>query len=125
MKDQKIIQNYINNFRRYISAYLKPNIGIKSFVYPCLQEGAIIEFLLSEGASSTDEYKRDFSKISEALGQIQQNAFGGNLEGFHFSGTNYIMEPNRFLLIKDDSTAQWDDKQAQKDVTRIVSIPRK
>lgn len=125
MEDKTVIQNYINNFRRQISGVLKPDIGISSVVYPCSEDGAIIEFRFGKGIKSSDEYKDSFKKISDVLKTIKQRAFGGDLEAFQFSGTNYIMEFHRLILIKDNSPSQWNDKQAYKDVLKLISAGRK
>jgi len=125
MEDRQIIQDYINNFRELISGVLKPDIGISAVVYPCVEDGAIIEFRFGKGIESTDEYKDSIRKISDALTTIKQKAFGGNLEGFIFSGTNYVMEFHRLILIKDNSPSEWSVKQANKDVLKFVTASKK
>lgn len=125
MEDNSIIQNYINNFRREISRFLKTDTGIASVVYPCSEDGAIIEFRFGKGIKSYDEYKDSFNKTSDALATIEQNAFGGNLEAFRFSGTNYIMEFHRLILIKDNSPSEWSIKQANKDVLKFITAGKK
>jgi len=121
MDDKTIIQNYINNFRIQLSIFLKPDIGIHSIIYPCIEDGAIIEFTFGAGIPSSDDYKDPFPKISDALKTIQQKAFGGNLNGFKFLGTNYIMEFHRLILIKDNSESEWTEKKATEDVFKFVT----
>ena len=121
MEDKVTIQNYINNFRIQISGVLKPDIGISSTVYPCKEGGAIIEFRFGKGVKSIDEYKEPFNKIVDALATIKQKAFGGELESFRFSGTNYIMEFHRLVLIKDDSLSEWTTKKAYKDALKFIT----
>lgn len=121
MENKEVIQNYINNFRRDISRFLKPDIGINSTVYPCVEDGAIIEFKFGQGIPTSDEYKPSFKKLSDALKTIPQNAFGGNLDGFKFLGTNYVMEFHRLILIKDDSESEWTEKKATEDVFKFVA----
>lgn len=61
------------------------------------------------------------STINTALSKISQRAFGGNLDGFAFSGTNVIAEGNRIILIKGgDSSDEWNDEAAKSDVRRVV-----
>ena len=124
MEDNEIIQNYINNFRIQISGVLKPNIGIASVVYPC-DDGAIIEFRFGKGIKSSDMYKDSYEKISDALATIEQKAFGGNLESFRFSGTNYIMEFHRLILIKDNSLSEWHRIQAYNDALTFITGGKK
>jgi hypothetical protein len=58
------------------------------------------------------------------LASIRQRAFGGSLSGFHFGGTNVVMEDNRIILIKgEDAPDSWSDKAALEDVKRILVRP--
>ena len=120
MEDKDTIQNYINNFRRDISPHLKANIGIQSNVYPCQKDGAIIEFNLAASGTSTDSIQTTSGTISQALSNIEQRAIGGNLDGLLFSGTNYILESNKILLIKDNDPKEWSEQQAKIDVNKIL-----
>lgn len=124
MNDKKIIQKYINNFRRRISPYLKPGIGLSCEIHPAeLGGGAILEFTIGPELKNEDEYEDLSASANAALSYIPQKAFGGNLNGFKFIGTNLIMEGDRIILIKDDSPSQWDDRAAEKDVQKILHPP--
>jgi len=124
MEDKNIIQDYIDNFKYQISGIIKPEIGLAVIVYPCKEDGAIIEFLFGKGIESTI-FKDTFQKISNALATIKQKAFGGNLDAFIFSGTNYIMEFHRLILIKDNSPSEWTMNQAYKDVLKFITAGKK
>lgn len=124
MTDKKVIQGYINNFRRRIAQFLKPGIGLSCNVYPSKSGGAILEFIMGLGIENDDVYKDAKPTIGCALSQVKQRAFGGNLDGFVFGGTNVILEDNRIILIKDDSPASWSDKAAQHDFARILPQSR-
>jgi hypothetical protein len=121
MENRETLQNYVNNFRRNVSPYLKPNIGIQANIYPCSQDGAIIEIKFIPSGTSCDNYESTSGTLSAALSSVNQNAFAGSLSSFHFSGTNLIMDPNRIILIKDNSLNQWDEQQARKDIKAILS----
>jgi hypothetical protein len=121
MKSKETIQAYINNFRRRIARFLKPGVGIACGVYPAESGGAILEFALGPGIENDDLYKDVSPTVGAALAQINQRAFGGNLGGFTFAGTNVILEDNRIIFIKDDSPDEWSDQAAQQDVARLVS----
>ena len=122
MKDKKIIQRYINNFRRHFSLRLKPNIGLLCNAYPVESVGAILEFVVGPEISSSDEFKEIEPTINDALVKIPQKAFGGNLKGFKFGGTNIIIENNRVIIIKgQDNEAEWNDQATQADIKRIQS----
>lgn len=121
MLDKKIIQEYIDNFRYQMSGIIKPEIGIYAVVYPCQEDGAIIEFLFGREKESTNEFKEAFPRISDALVTIKQRAFGGKLDSFRFSGTNYIMEFHRLVLIKDNSPSEWTMQRAYHDVLKFIT----
>ncbi|MBN3033583.1 MAG: hypothetical protein JW873_05755 [Candidatus Saganbacteria bacterium] len=120
MDDKEVLQNYVNNFRRNVSSHLKPNIGIQTNIYPCLKDGAIIEVKFIPSGTSCDNYEETSGALSNALNNINQNAFQGTLSSFHFSGTNFVMDPNRVILIKDDSPNQWNEQRVQEDVKTIL-----
>ena len=121
MKNKQTIQEYINNFRRRLAPYMRPGIGLACTVFPANSQGAILEFKIGPGISNTDEFRPESETVNEALTEIGQQAFGGNLSGFKFSGTNIIMEVNRIILIKgEDDPSQWNDSAADADVKRIL-----
>lgn len=120
MKDKKTIQTYVNNFRRRLSPYLKPGIGLSCNVHPAEEGGAILEFSFGPSLENDDDYQVASTTVSGALASIPQHAFGGNLEGFNFAGTNVIMEKDRIIFIKDDSPSEWSDAAAEKDVSKIL-----
>jgi len=122
MTNKKTIQNYINNFRKDLLVYLKPGLGLKINVYPSKSQGAIIEVYFDFNTKNEDIYKEEKSSVNEALKEINQRAFAGDLSSFHFSGTNIIMEDKKIILIKgDDFQKEWDRKKAHEDVSKIVT----
>jgi len=120
MTSKSAIQRYINNFRRRIARFLRPGIGLNCTVYPAKSGGAILEFKIGPEVENDDTYTEESSSLGAALSKIEQRAFGGNFDGFHFSGTNVIMEANKIIFIKDASTSEWSDSTAEEDVQRIV-----
>lgn len=125
MNSKEKIQSYINNFRRHISPYLKPNIGLNVVAHPSKNKGAILEIKIGPSIENDDEFFDATSTVNEALEKIPQKAFGGNLKGFNFGGTNVIMEPERIVLIKGgDSEEEWSDSGALEDVKRILPKPK-
>lgn len=121
MNNSNIIQQYINNFRRHFAPYLRPSVGLACKVFPAVESGAILEFSIGSGISNTDEFRPASQTVNEALSGISQRAFGGNLAGFRFGGTNVVMEDNRIVLIKgEEDPEQWNDQAALADVKRIV-----
>ena len=122
MQHTQTIQNYINNFRRHLSPYLNPGIGLACKVFPAESEGAILEFSIGADISNEDQYMTTDKSVNEALKKIEQRMFGGNLDAIRLAGTNISMESNRILLIKgEDKISEWNDKAAGNDVKRILS----
>ncbi len=121
MQDRKIIQIYINNFRRHIAPFLKPSIGLACKVYPVEKEGAILEFVLGSDVENDDKYLTVKETVNAALKHVEQKMFGGNLDGIKFGGTNISMEPERIVLIKgEDNDSLWNDAGAKHDVQQIL-----
>ncbi len=114
------IQLYLNNFRRLISPYLRKDINFKSIIYPA-NNGAIIELKFQITAPIKDEFRKNEESVNDSLKRINQHAFGGNLSGFIFSGTNIVMEEGRIIIIKDKEDIQWTEEQVKKDVEKIIN----
>jgi hypothetical protein len=122
MEDKKKIQEYVNNFRRHLSQYLKPGIGLSCKIYPAQEDGAILDFTIGPDISNEDIFKAPKKTVNSILEEVPQRLVSGNFNAIKFSGTNATMEPNRILLIKgEDDPALWDDKGAKSDVERIIN----
>lgn len=122
--NNEIVQRYINNFRRQLSIYLKPNIGIQIDIYNCSSEGGIIVIFFKPGGKSSDNHIYKYSKISDALKEMNQMFFGGDLSGLHFSGTNILMDNEKILLIKDTKPDEWSDSRLNEDLKSIIQPPK-
>lgn len=121
MQDRLIIQNYVNNFRRHLSTYLKPGIGLSSKIYSTTSEGAVLEFTIGPGIANDDNFESTLESVNKVLKVIPQRFVGGNIDGIRFGGTNISMEANRILIIKgEDATNLWSDESALNDVKRIL-----
>ena len=117
--DKNNIQKYINNYRRQLTRYLRPGFGLICNVYPA-KNGAILEFVIGDKLANDDIYNLESKSVGDALGKIEQQAFGGNLSGFTFSGTNTILENNRLIYIKDSTSKEWGDEAVKKDVNAVL-----
>lgn len=123
--DKQTIQKYINNFRRHLSNHLRPGIGLKAYIYPTDKEGVVLVFQLGKNLENDDVYKKTYSSMSEVLrSKVKQNAFGGDLSGITFSGTNTILENDRIIFIKDDSFNEWTDEASKKDISKLFQSSR-
>jgi len=123
MKDQKIIQRYINNFRRHLSLHLKSGIGLSCKAYPVVSQGAVLEFTIGENISNSDQFEKNFETVNAVLKVVPQKMVGGNIDAIWFAGTSMSMEQNRIVIIKgEDDIDQWNDECAHRDVQNIVRI---
>lgn len=93
-------------------------------IYPAAPGGAVLVFQLGPDVENDDIYKPISTSLGKALSQIEQRAFGGNLEGFHFGGTNTILEGDKLIFIKDGGNSEWSDGAAAKDVRAVVPSER-
>jgi hypothetical protein len=121
---QPLIQQYVNNFRRRFSRFLKPGVGMGCRVLMTDHSGAIVEFAMGSDLANTDRYEPVSHSMALALGQIQQRAFVGNLDGYVFKGTNTILEPNRIIFIKEENPSEWSDSAAERDVSQVLNSRR-
>lgn len=121
--DKAVIQAYVNNFRRRITPLLKPGIGLKCEIYPTLDGTTVLVFWPGTNVENDDVHKKP-QPTGEIFAGLKQRAFGGDLSGIRFGGTNTILEPDKIILIKDSSPSSWTDLSAQKDVDRIIKRPR-
>lgn len=122
--NKKQIQTYINNFRRRLARYLKPGIGLNCSIYSASSGGAILVFQIGSSVENDDVYQPPSPNLGQALAHIEQRAFGGNLDGVRFGGTNVILEPGKIIFIKDDSDSEWSDAAAAKDVRSVLHSER-
>ena len=84
----------------------------------------MLVFQLGSAVENDDVYKPPSESLGKALSQIEQRAFGGNIENFQFGGTNTILEGDRLIFIKDENDAEWSDQAASKDVKAVVPSER-
>ena len=122
---KKLIQRYINNFRRRLAGNLLPGIGMTCKVYPAEEGGAVIVFLLGKDFENIDLYNQKSSTLGRALKNVPQSAFGGHIENLRFSGTGTILEPGKVIFIKDNQHQEWTDRAAKKDVEAVFSSERR
>lgn len=118
--DKNTIQIYLNNFRRFFSPYLKKDINFRTVVYPA-ENGAIIEINFTKFAPVKDEYRKKEKFLVDSLKRIDQHSFGGNLDGFQFSGTNFILEGDKIFIIKDNKDSEWTINKVREDISKLLN----
>lgn len=122
MEDKKVIQAYVNDFRRHMSKFLKKSVGLACKAYPSSGDGGVIEFKIGPNLSSDDEITEVQQSINDVLKAIPQKIVGGNIDRVKFGGTNISMEPDRILIIKgEDDIDLWSDTGALNDVNKIIA----
>jgi hypothetical protein len=117
--DKQEIQNYINNFRRLFSRFLKPDVGIQSTVYP-YDKGGVIVYELGLNLKNKDDLRSSSKEIKEALKRTNlfENVKGEQIHSF--VGTNILLIKNKIVVIKDDSAKEWTEEKAQLDIEKII-----
>jgi hypothetical protein len=93
-------------------------IGLQCSIYPA--ESLVFQ----PDVENDDVYQAISPSLGRALAQIEQRAFGGNLDGLSFGGTNTILEADKLIFIKDGNAIEWTDAAAAKDVNAVVPSER-
>lgn len=123
MKDKDLARSYINNFRRHMSAYLLPGIGLKSTAVLAKDGCGVVKFSFVVNGENVDEVPNRVATVGDAIIQLGLRSFG-DAQGLTFSGTNTVMEKDSIYLIKGDALDLWDDAAAKQDVSKIVHSSR-
>jgi hypothetical protein len=116
-----IARTYANRFRALASQKLRPGFAISVDLFITGLEGGIVVFRFEKDQLVQDHVNQTFPTIAAALSTIPQKAFGGNLRGFRFKGTNTVVEGDRIILIKSDDLKEWSLSAAEKDAAKILS----
>lgn len=115
-------KNYFDEFKKIHRLILNPKFHYKVKVFVSKEQGSLIFFSFEEGIDEFISYEIIDKKIGTVLYKIpQQRAFGGNLEGITFGGTNIIRGGNHLIFIKGDNTKNaWTTQEAVKDAQKEV-----
>jgi hypothetical protein len=117
--DRQEIQNYINNFRRLFSRFLKPDVGIQSTVYP-YDKGSVIVYELGLNLQNKDDLRSSSKEITEALKRTNLFENEKGEQNHSFVGTNILLIKNKIVVIKDDNSKEWTEEKAQLDIEKII-----
>jgi hypothetical protein len=124
----KDFEEYGSSFMENIKSILRPGIEAEVTSYLSKVDGSLIYFQLRPGKITFGFKELENGKrISEALKEIPQRAFGGDLSGIRFGGTNTIIEDNKIIFIKGGNTKDiWSKEMAMEDSKKLIeSIRRK
>ena len=100
---------------------LRPDLNYYIQAIVSRKEGSLLFFEFKEGKGDFG-YKQIDEPIAKALMDLPQRAFGGDLSGVKFAGTNIVRESNKLIIIKgDNSPNAWSKTEAYKDAFREVT----
>ena len=119
MKNEKI-QHYLNNFRRELSHYLKPDFNLKAIIFPS-DEGAIIEFEFRKDQPTKDEFRKHESTLAEQFHKVHIKILDDSNAAIRFTGTNIFLEPGKVFVIKDSNEDEWTLERAKDDVKKLIN----
>ena len=120
--DRQEIQNYINNFRRLISQFLKPDVGIQSIIYP-YDNGVVIVYELGLNLQNKDDFRSNSKDVFEALKRT--NLFENDEHNnSSFGGTNIFLIKNKIVVIKDEKPQEWSEERARLDIGKIITTTK-
>lgn len=132
-EDRKIIQFYLNNFKKNYISYVNPTISLLLRAVPYAQ-GVVLEINYEQFGQYKDEIVDEIQpnvdqalkllniKSTELLDSEKQQLYDKGLEKdlLIFSGTNFFGTNDKVYIIKDNSLNLWTEKAARKDVNKIL-----
>lgn len=115
------------DFRKYCEEFisrhkmiLRPDLDYDILAIVSKKEGSLIFFEFKDGPRRF-RYKQTNEPIAMALMRLPQRAFGGDLSGVKFGGTNIVRERNRLIIIKEDNSRRaWSKEEAVKDAFKEI-----
>lgn len=116
--DKQVINQYLNNFRRLFSRYLKSDVGIQTTTYP-FNGGAIIVIELGFGIPTKEEIRSNSINLQNAM--IRTNLFEHPEETQEIPGTTIVLSKNKIVIMKTEDEEQWNEETAKSDIDKIIS----
>lgn len=123
MIDKQVLNQYLNNFRRLFSRFLKSGVGLQTISFP-FNEGVVIVVELGIGIPTKEESRTNSKDLREALKRT--NLFEDNDVLQEIPGTTIILSKNKIVILKNDSADQWSEEAVKVDIRNIITpIKRK
>lgn len=122
MIEKSLHNQYLNNFRRLFSFYLKSGVGIQTASYP-FEEGVVIVVELGFGIPTKEEVRKNSKDLREALGRT--NLFEGDVTPQEIPGTTIILSKNKIVILKSNNHDQWDENAVKSDIETIIKPIKK
>jgi len=120
LASEEDFKEYCEKFISKHRMILRPDLNYDMVAIVSEKEGSLIFFDFKEGPRRL-RYEQIEEPIAMALMRLPQRAFGGNLSGVKFSGTNVVREENRLIIIKGaNSRKAWSKEEAVKDALREI-----
>lgn len=121
MVDRQVVIEYLNNFRRLLSKYLKSGVGVQTISYP-FDNGVIIVVELGSGIATKDENRTKSNNLREAL--YRTNLFEEIDSVPEIPGTSILLSMNKIVILKTVDSKQWSEDSAKADVTNVINAIR-
>lgn len=123
MSELALEEDFTKYCEEFISKHrtiLRPDLNYNIQAIVSRKEGSLIFFEFKTGPRRF-RYKQIDKPIAMALMQLPQRAFGGDLSGVKFGGTNIVREGNKLIIIKGDNSKEaWSKKEAIKDALKEI-----
>ena len=121
MVDRQVVIEYLNNFRRLLSKYLKSGVGVQTTSYP-FDGGVIMVVELGSGIVTKDENRTKSNNLKEALHRT--NLFEEADFVPEIPGTSILLSMNKIVLLKTTDSKQWSEDSAKTDITNVINAIR-
>jgi hypothetical protein len=117
MVEKQIINQYLNNFRRLFSHFLKSGVGVQITTFP-FNEGVVIVVELGLEIPTKEENRASSKNLKEAL--IRTNLFEGTDTPSEIPGTSIILSKNKIVILKTNNEDQWNEDAIKADIDNII-----
>lgn len=107
---------YLNNFRRFLSKYLKPSVGVQTKTYS-YEDGCVIVVSLGVNLQVRDEYQTTYN-LNEALQKT--TLFEDIPNSLSVQSTSIFLIGRKIVLIKNSAEDLWSENSAKNDVEKII-----
>ena len=121
MVDRQVVIEYLNNFRRLLSKYLKSGVGVQTTSYP-FEGGVIMVVELGSGIVTKDENRTKSNNLKEALHRT--NLFEEADFVPEIPGTSILLSMNKIVILKTTDSKQWSEDSAKADITNVINAIR-
>lgn len=115
--ERSLINNYLSNFRRLVSPFLKQDVSLKTIVYPFKDGSLIVMEFNYEGNGNTD-FRSQSNCAQEAL--RRSNLFEDPENAPEIEGTKIFVQRNKLIALKGEKESNWDVVSAKSDVIEFV-----